>query len=311
MMSNSTSLRNKIIGYPQFEAMKRRLIDVYDDCQKSGLGKGITIVGPSGVGKTTLLKSFITDISVQKDNKKSRNTIIADVPAAPTPKSLASAILAGMSDPFAYSSRHSAEEKAGRIQKLMVELDTRVLILDEGQHLVERSKKGQYLTADWLKNLLNSTHVMVVIAGLPRLVDFLHTNEQLRRRFSSSHAYPAFDSSDAISMRNFVGVLHAIHNQLPVNCINISSADSAARFYFASFGLIDYVVKVIERAIVLAVESGSSEINMGTLAQAFRDEVWSSSPISRNPFDPSFDMRPLIFTGEPFDGYSWGKKSDE
>lgn len=301
--TSTNSLRKQLIRYPQFEMLKNRLAETLNECQSTGIGKGMVIVGPSGVGKTTLLKVFVSEIDNRKSHVQAQKIVIIDVPSAPTPKSLAGAILAGMGDPFAFSARHSAEEKASRIQKLFAELRTEILILDEGQHLADRSKRAQYQAADWLKNLLNITKVMVVITGLPRLVNFLHSNEQLRRRFSSSHSYLPFDASDPASMRNFVGVLHAVHTQIPINCISFTENDVARRFYLASFGLIDYLVKIVDRAIQIASSAQRAEVHMGVLSQAFKDEIWSSVPANRNPFDESFDMRPLTFTGEPFEGY--------
>lgn len=301
--TTAITLRRKVIQHPQFQYLRLRLEETYEECKITGIGKGIVIVGPSGVGKTTLLKAFTAGFKASCGSVRAQKIVIVDVPSSPTPKSLASAILAGMGDPFAFSARHSAEEKAVRIQKLFTELGAEILILDEGQHLADRSKRLQYQAADWLKNLLNITKVMVVITGLPRLVSFLHSNEQLRRRFSASHSYLPFDSADPNSMKNFAGVLHAIQSQIGMKCISFTSPDVLRRFYMASHGLVDYIIKVIDRAISIASASQENDLHLGILAMAFKDEIWSTAPSTRNPFDPSFDMRPLTFSGEPFEGY--------
>lgn len=299
------SLRKQIIRHPQFEKLETRLKDVMDESQNAGVGKGIAILGPSGVGKSTLLKSFAAEVNAAAVGRFSKPAVIVDIPSAPTNKSVASAILASLGDPFAFAARHSAEEKQGRIASLFNELNTRILILDEGQHLSKRRRSVQYETADWIKGLLNASSVMVVFAGLPTLEQFIHSNEQLRRRFSASHRYEPFNLGDNMSMRNFMGVLHAFQSQLPVNSISLTSADVAQRFYFASGGLIDYLVKILERAVAIAVNDAVGEIHMGVFARAFLDEVWSSAGPTRNPFDKAFDMRPLTYGGEPFEGYNW------
>lgn len=299
------SLRKQIVRHPEFEKLETRLKDVMDDSRNAGVGKGIAILGPSGVGKSTLLKSFAAEVNSAAVGRFTKPAVIADIPSAPTNKSIASAILAGLGDPFAYAAKHSAEEKQGRVLHLFNELNTRVLILDEGQHLSERRRSVQYETADWIKNLLNASNVMVVFAGLPTLEQFIHANKQLRRRFSASYRYEPFNLNDSMSMRNFMGVLHAFQSQLPVNSISMTSADVAQRLYFASGGLIDYLVKILERAVAIAVNSTVGEIHMGVFARAFLDEVWSSAKPARNPFEKAFDMRPLTYGGEPFEGYNW------
>lgn len=301
----SESMRKLVIRHPHFEHLSIRLNDVLTDSRTSGVGKGIAILGPSGVGKSTLLKVFAGAVDAEMRSGFSKPVVVADIPSAPTNKSIASAILAAMQDPFAYAPRHSAEEKQKRIVSLFNELDTRVLVLDEGQHLTERRRSVQYETADWIKNLLNATNVMVVFAGLPTLEQFIHGNKQLRRRFSASHRYEPFSLSDPMSVRNFMGVLHAFQSQLPVSSINLTNQDVARRLYFASCGLIDYLVKVLERAVSIATSRESGDIHMGVLAQAFLNEVWSTAKPARNPFENGFDMRPLTFSGEPFEGYSW------
>lgn len=308
MSQSSSTLRRKIIQHPQFQALRLRLEETHEECKSTGLGKGIAIVGPSGVGKTTLIKAFTSGFKASSGAVRTQKVVIVDVPSTPTPKSLASAILAGMGDPFAFAARHSGEEKASRIQRLFTELGTEILILDEGQHLADRSKRAQYQAADWLKNLLNITKVMVVITGLPRLVNFLQSNEQLRRRFSASHNYLPFDLADPNSMKNFAGVLQAIQSQIGIKCIGFTAPDILRRFYMASHGLVDYLIKVIDRAISITSASQENDLHLGTLAMAFKDEIWSMAPPTRNPFDPSFDMRPLTFSGEPFEGYMVGGK---
>lgn len=73
------------------------------------------------------------------------------------------------------------------------------------------------------------------------------------------------------------------------------------RLYFASFGILDYLVKVLERAVRL-VQSGQFEgVNLAALDAAFKDEVWQSAPQNRSPFNAEFDFRPLIGVGEPYE----------
>lgn len=299
------NIRKQVIDHPQFSVIKERLLDALDATKASGVGKGFTILGPSGVGKSTLIQSFSSPLTAQEESRFVKRVILVDVPASPSKKSIASAILAGMQDPFAFSVRHSAEEKLARIVKLTRELKTQVLILDEGQHLSKRNHTNQYETADWLKNLLNATHILIVLAGLPSLEQFINVNEQLRRRFSSAYRLEPFTLNDPKSKLNFLGVLQSFQATLDVKAIKLTSPDAAKRMYFASCGLIDYVVMLLEKGSYIARQE-NTDIHLGILSRAFREEVWSSAPPDRNPFEMEFDMRPLTFSGEPFDGYKWG-----
>lgn len=301
----SRNIRTQVVSHPQFIAIQNGLFDALNITKASGVCKGISILGPSGVGKSTLIRSFSSQLSGQNESKFLKKVVIAEMPSNPTQKSLASSILAGMNDPFAHSRTHSAEEKRTRIVKLIRELKTDVLVIDESQHIAKRLRKEQYETADWLKSLLNETHILVILAGLPTLEQFIKSNEQLRRRFSSSYTLDPFSLAEPKSRLNFLGILQSFQISLGVEAIKLTSPDISMRMYFASCGLIDYVVKILEKCAYIA-DQENTDIHLGILYRAFNDEVWSSAPPERNPFAKEFDMRPLTCAGEPFDGYEWG-----
>lgn len=75
------------------------------------------------------------------------------------------------------------------------------------------------------------------------------------------------------------------------------------RFYLASFGLIDYLIKVIDRSVWLVQHRDAEGINLPILCEAFKDEVWSAAPEERNPFSDAFDFKPLIRDCEPFENF--------
>lgn len=301
----SKTIRAQVVDHPQFMSIQNGLIDALNITKASGVGKGIAILGQSGVGKSTLIQSFSSQLEGLDESKFLRRIVFTEMPPNPTQKSLASSILAGMNDPFAYSRTHSSEEKRARIVKLFSELKTDILVIDEGQHIAKRPRKEQYDTGDWLKSLLNETHILVILAGLPELEQFIRANGQLRRRFSSSYTLDPFDLLDPKSRLNFLGVLQSFQLTLGVETIKLTSPDISQRMYFASCGLIDYVVKILEKCSYIA-DQESTDIHLGILSRAFKDEVWSSAPSERNPFEKDFDMRPLTFSGEPFDGYKSG-----
>jgi hypothetical protein len=261
------------------------------------------LLGPSGVGKTTVLEEYIRNFKAPPLGAGSKPIIFVEVPSTPTPKSLGAAVLNAMGDKFAH--RGSAEEKLFRIVVLLKGLRTELIVFDEAQHLVERRRTPTGATTDWLKNLLNATRVAVVLAGLKRTEELLYSNEQLRRRFSATTYYDRFNIFKKGGAQSFGELLFSFQKLLPVPTLDFVTPNMVMRFYHASYGLIDYLIMIVDRAVLLAQQSIAGEIDAAILEQAFRDEVWSLAPDTRNPFSSEFNLQALTGKHEPFEDFDF------
>lgn len=297
------SLRHHFILSPQAERALTRLAEVHGDTRRTGTSKGLVIQGPSGVGKSTLVKEYVRELeSVKKTEAGHRSVLIVEIPSSPTKKNLATAMLTAMKDPYADSRTHSAETKFSRIILLLRSLAVEVVVLDEAQHLVDYKRNAAYEAADWIKSLMNETGITFVLVGLKRTEGLLWANEQLRRRFSATVDYNRFTLTEAC-WAQFATLLLGIRDLLPVASISFSDKKIIQRFYLASFGLIDYLIKILDRAVWLVQDRNFEGINLAVLSKAFKDEVWSAAPNERDPFSEEFDFTPLIRDREPFENF--------
>lgn len=297
------SLRHHFILSPQAERALNRLMEVHGDTRRTGTSKGLVIQGPSGVGKSTLIKEYVRELeSTSPPQLGHRSVLIVEIPSSPTKKNLATAMLTAMNDPYADSRSHSAETKFARIVLLLSRLGVEVVVLDEAQHLVDYKRNAAYEAADWIKSLMNETSITFVLVGLKRTEGLLWANEQLRRRFSATVDYNRFMLTEAC-WTQFATLLRGIRELLPVESISFSDKEMIRRFYLASFGLIDYLIKVLDRSVWLVQYRNFEGINLGILSEAFKDEVWSAAPDERNPFHDAFDFKPLIRDREPFENF--------
>lgn len=297
----SYSCRNRAIQYPiHLEAMTRIEL-LHQRARASGYAGGLLITGYTGSGKTTVKKEYAAKFPRRDEGDRTRIPVLCvDTPSAPTAKSLAEAILIELGDAMSY--RGTAEQKTQRIYHLFKLCKVELLIIDEFQQFFEHSRRNEIgRVTDWLKNMLNNAGIPVVLMGLPYSDQVLRLNVQLARRFSSRHFLRPFRFSTQEEVREFRGILSAIESKLPLPSVSLSQPEMAQRFYYATYGLIDFIGKVIDGAVMLAHRYGDKRLDEQVYAKAFEEEIWRDVPGELNPFSTKQEnLRLLNKAGEPF-----------
>ncbi|MDY0041640.1 MAG: TniB family NTP-binding protein [Desulforhabdus sp.] len=294
------SIRNQIISHDVFEAGFARIEVHHQRARASGFPHGLLITGLSGSGKSTLRDEYLSRYPRSDEGTVSHIPILSvDTPAAPTVKNLAETILIALGD--SASHKGSAEDKTQRIYHFLRLCKVELLLIDEFQHFAEHGRRSEMArVSDWLKSLINRSGVSVVLFGLPSCELALQCNIQLARRFSARYNLMRFSIETDAGMLKFRALLKAIEGILPLPSVALSTMEMATRFYFGSFGLIDYVGKIVDGAVQAAARNRSSCIDMQDYGQAFVEEVWRDCPPNLNPFLGNDKLRPLIRAGEPF-----------
>lgn len=260
--------------------------------------ESIALVGVSGIGKSSLIQSYLRKHPrIEHDEFTEIPIVYAEVPAKCTIKKLATILLRAIGSPMPLAG--DEEDRTHQFVQLVSQCKVRLIILDEVNHLVDRgSTKTHYMVADWIKQLINSTKVPVVLAGTTRVRDFIQTNEQLASRFSEVIEIEPF--SVAKDSKNKMGfALSAYASSFAgIPTISLSDPDVQRRFAFATGGRLRPLSHLLTRAI----EIGGTEkgIQLSTLATAFEKVIFDCCPPKRNPFRPDFDGIPLNKLGEPF-----------
>ena len=159
------------------------------------------------------------------------------------------------------------------------------MVLDEFQHFIDRDSARVLKTiSDWLKNLILDTKVPMVLIGLPEAEAVFHVNCQLSRRFANRHNLNPFDW-DKDSGQEFRTFLHAVESQLPlIEESNLATSEMAFRFYYASNGIVAYVMKLIRYGTYLALKQGQEKLDSSVLAIAYEKYVRADKPEKTNPF---------------------------
>lgn len=269
--------------------------------QAGGEPRHTLLIGESGVGKTYLVNHLASKFPSHEIDGWVRIPLgVVQTPAVPTLKSLAEATLHGLGDPFA--GRGTASNMRNRALKIIENGKVEMLIFEELHHFIDNGTRAAVVAvADWLKSFIDCSRVCVLLTGLPRSQGLLDINEQLRRRFSTHLIFDRFLYETSEEERLFRAVLNKIDNALPVKEIQgLAEPDLARRLYFASNGLIGYLMKLILSAFELMVQQRCIRLDVSLFEIAFIESVWRDGVGRLNPFSSEFCFEHLDKFGQPY-----------
>lgn len=259
----------------------------------------LAIIGDTGTGKTTLLENFVrSKPRVEHPEFTEVPVLYVEVPAKCSVKLLAAFMLRALGSP--YWNRGDEAERTDQLGTLLKACRVRMIILDEVNHLADRgAEKSHYLVGDWIKQLIRSSRLPVVLAGTPAAAILWDTNEQLADRFREQIVLQPL-SMEGKRLRELRSVLGAFLGLMDVPCIDITEKAHARSIAFATAGRLRDIRRLLVRAVEIAESQSRFAISRSTLAQAFLQVVYRDAPASRNPFSPKFNGLPLTKPGEPF-----------
>lgn len=289
------------LPHRRFREAMFRLAELHKRRQMHGVGGGLLLTGPSGAGKSTIVRAYQAAYPrVHEVGRTLIPVLLVSVPSAPTSRSLAGAILEALGRKNSH--RGTAPEKTTWLHELFTRCGVEMLLLDEFQHLFYAQTVSAFRDAtDWLKNFLEDMQIGMVACGLPAAEMVVNSNEQLARRFSERIRVAPFSFEEADDFQEFRGILKAVGALLPLPVETpLHETNLARRLHVASYGLLDYVIKILEGAVSAATSAGLETIDLPALAAGFRNRVWRDVPERLNPFHPESPLRQLDRPGEVF-----------
>ncbi|MEP7288625.1 MAG: TniB family NTP-binding protein [Chloroflexota bacterium] len=275
------------IWYPRMRTIYNAVEETHTANPMSAEPQCLMVVGPTGVGKSTLLRSYTVTHPRQACPGADRLPILeVTVPARATIRNFATKLLSAVGDPLA--DRGTVGSMEARLLRFMKVCAVEMLVVDDLQHFVDRdSERVLHDVSNWLKNLVKETHTACIMAGLPEAEQVLSANPQLGRLFGDPYALQAFcwDASQPDTIAEFRTFLNTLEGLLPLpQVMPLTSAETAWRCYVASEGSMAHLMNLVRRAAQRAILLGHPALDVTLLAEAFDHRLAGRRRGLANPF---------------------------
>lgn len=272
---------------------------LYQRCLMTGNGRAIRIICGSGGGKTHFLRLLQKLWPTEETDEATRVRIVSfSVPGSPSPEKLTKAMLRGMGDPGWNLKRDGID----RAFEMISEVGVYVVAIDNVQDIPEhRGTVGLRLSTNWIRDLIDLGRRLVVLIGTPAAEGVVLSNPQTRRRDPTKFDIPYFNIDPEANAARFKRFLREVDDLMPL--AEFSGLEKyAAKLYWATYGIVDYIFKILGEALEIAVKVGRENITEADLAQGF-ELVFQDSAVQLNPFLKNGPCRLLAESGEPFEDW--------
>jgi len=274
------------IRYPLFNTILAEMQRCFDESVDYPEPLCMLITGEAGVGKSTLLTTFhAANMPFASGDRTETPVLLASVPLPATIAGLFTSLLSSLQAPF--PDRGNIEYKRRRLIELLERCRTRLVILDEFQHLVERGTRQRIeAVADAIKSLINATRIPFVLTGVPGAQAVLEFSPQLAGRFPLRVEIPVFNWLQR--PEDFKRLLACYEQALPFDTPSgFNDRDVCARFYLATGGNLRFLTTLVRDASRTALMQDCVRIEREHLVRSFDKLLANNRRLQANPFRES------------------------
>jgi len=215
---------------------------------------GRALIGPSGIGKTTLNEQYINlQIKEQQLDLPQYKYLRIETPPTPSPKSLYLRILNKCNFDI---TRGTTEELFQKVLSGLEKLQTRMLFIDDIDHLLNSQNeriKGQ--CRDTLKDISNCLMIPIILIGTDRAASVIKEDKQISSR------YPIIHLNKWKYDPQFCKLLISFESGLPLRkASHLEGKEISQLIYDYSGGILGSVSEILIECTKEAILNGSEKI---------------------------------------------------
>jgi hypothetical protein len=245
--------------------------------------ENLLLIAESGMGKTMLLQKF------RRDNAKSlhrasgvlpKPVVVALMPDDPSEEAFFLQVLKAVDAPVHLTVRRSHLSLRETTFRILRELQTRMLMIDEINSVLVGSARQQRHFLQLLRFLSNELQVAIVCAGIPEARFALRSDPQLRSRVAEIALEPW---SAGLEVQSFINLFV---QGLPLRQPSPVDGTKIRRLLVErSGGITLSICRALERAGAAAIRSGKESIDLAALQDP--QIWWGIAPTVNSALRPS------------------------
>jgi len=224
------------------------------------------LIGDSGNGKTRIVSKFVDDHSLpmqSKDEVRETPVLLVTMPSTPSISEFYRNILGQYGTPYTKSTRDHDLERL--VIEIASRVKTRLILIDEVQHLLATTKPKQRQVLNVIKSLSNSLRISMVAAGTEEAMYAWRTDPQMVSRFETFRL-PLWGFG-----RELAQMLMAFERTLPLRKPSNLGDDKIAKLLLSrTTCTIGSISNALERAAEDAINDGSEQITYDSLLGMFK-----------------------------------------
>jgi hypothetical protein len=226
------------------------------------------IYGPSGTGKSTILKKYLEAQSLRPDG--SSPVFLVRTPTPFSQGAWAEVMLRELNLPTVKQSLALTFE---RIADGLVRNGVELLLLDEISHVVDHKKADAsipYWVTDTIKlHFLDNAKIPVVMTGVPVAMALFEMNPQLKSRRHRAYALKPYDIDEDKDRERMTLLLEIMEDKAGLETSFFSNNEGMVRrMHVATDGVHMQIVSLMKHAVSIMTRRGLPALDQDILAVA-------------------------------------------
>lgn len=297
------NLYDRIVRHPGYVTAIENIDSCRCNAKDSDKFSGMALLGPGGVGKSTVLKAY----EAANPRQKVEGGIIipvvrARISSSNSPIAMLRDIIKAISPMYLAGIGKGISDHEERLSTVMKSARTEVLLIDEAQNFLGYSNTNAVTSASSaLKNLMEDLGITIVVAGTEQAIKLIQADTQMPTRIPLVVRLSPFKIETSDAFNEFRGILTALEKSIGLpQASRLHEVELAQRIYFACDGNFRILTSLLHNAINIAMREQGGRITREVLQKAFVALFGPETKDANNPFSNSFIPRRMIGQGELF-----------
>lgn len=272
------------VNHPDFKASLQGCDRVFQLGREFGLQQGAVIAGPSGMGKTALIRYFCGSLPNSSLFEKGLGALAIRLPKKPHVGHLVGALLRQLQYPFPQVSAHTVDTKREVLIEALRQKGSRLLFVDEAQHLRSQTRFRTNLASgssvsDCIRELIDEVPIGAVLTGTEDLLHIDKIDDALGNRLSARFQLRNFENKNL-----WAGFVRAFCKQCAfVDLSLLGEKSEVEKLHRATGGNLRRFKRLVTEMVLVALDTQCRKLEAEHLPLAY-SRVSGAIQSADNPY---------------------------